>query len=411
MESLETRQLLSTVTVAAGQNAAEGSQTGYFTFTRDDTAGSLMVNYAIDTTASTAGYGSDYSSPYTSGYVTFSSGQSSVNLNVAPIDDSAVESSESVVLKLQAGSGSGSSYTIGSASSATVLITDNDTAPTINVAATQNATEGSQTGYFTFTRDVTSGSLAVYYSIDQTASTASSSDYSSPSSNGSVTFSAGQSSVTLNVAPVDDSSVEDDESVVLHLQTNSMSSSSYTLGSASSATVLIASDDHWTVSIEAVDNSAFEPTGSYGSGDRGQFRVTRSGLTDFSSPLTISYTIGGTATNGTDYTTLSGTATIPYGHESALIDVSPSYNGLANEGAENVTLTLVESGYLLGSPTAATVTIHDSGCNNPKYLGGEGGQGTDGSLIVNSGSFDLDYVSSSIANPIISTDVRLVTSQ
>ena len=147
MESLETRQLLSTVTVGPGQNAAEGGQTGYFTFTRDDTAGSLMVNYAIDQTASTATYGSDYGSPYTSGSVTFYPGQASVNLNVVPIDDSVQESDESVVLRLQSASGSGSSYSIGSASSASLLIVDNDTQATVNVTAGQNAAEGSQTGY------------------------------------------------------------------------------------------------------------------------------------------------------------------------------------------------------------------------------------------------------------------------
>ncbi|GAB6188177.1 Calx-beta domain-containing protein [Thermopirellula anaerolimosa] len=142
LEQLETRQLLTTVTVALGQNAAEGSQAGYFVFTRDNTVGSLMVSFSIDQSASTAAYGSDYSSPATFGSVTFAPGSSTVNLSLTPIDDSLVEATESVLLRIQSGSGSGGSYSIGSPSSATCLIYDNDVAATINVSATQDAAEG-----------------------------------------------------------------------------------------------------------------------------------------------------------------------------------------------------------------------------------------------------------------------------
>ena len=49
--------------------------------------------------------------------------------------------------------------------------------------------------------------------------------------------------------------------------------------------------------------------------------MTRVGPTD--NPLTVSYTVSGTAQSGTDYTALPATVTIPAGQSSATIDVSP----------------------------------------------------------------------------------------
>ena len=65
----------------------------------------------------------------------------------------------------------------------------------------------------------------------------------------------------------------------------------------------------------------------------GQFTVTRSGPTG--SPLTVFYAVSGTATNGTDYVTLSGSVVIPIGQSSAFIDVSV-VNDNMTEGSETV---------------------------------------------------------------------------
>ena len=346
-----------TVNVAATQNAAEGGQNGVFTFTRDVTTGSLTVWYSIDQTASTATYNSDYTSPSTSGSVTFSAGSSSVTLNVVPSDDSLVENTESVVLKLQSASGSGQSYTIGASSSASVSITDNDVAATINVAATQNAIEGSQTGYFTFTRDVTTGSLTVWYSIDGASTATPSSDYTGPSSSGSVTFSAGSSSVTLNVVPVDDTLVENNESVILHLQSAMSSGQTYTIGSASSATVLVVDNDVAAVVNVAATQNAAEPD------QTGYFTFTRDVTTG---SLTVSYSIdsASTATLNSDYTgpsMSSGSVTFAAGSSSVTLNVVPVDDTLV-ESDESVILHLQSASmsgqsYTIGSASSATVLV------------------------------------------------------
>jgi hypothetical protein len=115
-------QLSPVVTAAATDaSAAEPSNPGTFTVTRaGSTSGSLIVNFTI---GGTAANGTDYASIGTS--VTIPAGSASATVTVTPIDDTAVESNETVVLALSAGTG----YTVGSPSSATVTIADDDAPP------------------------------------------------------------------------------------------------------------------------------------------------------------------------------------------------------------------------------------------------------------------------------------------
>jgi PKD repeat protein len=85
----------------------------------------------------------------------------------------------------------------------------------------------------------------------------------------------------------------------------------------------------------------------------GVFTITRTGST--SSLLRLNYTLGGTARNGIDYQTLSGSMEIPAGMASETVVVRPE--GLLTV-LKTVVLTLSpEQGYNVGSPNSATVTI------------------------------------------------------
>lgn len=117
-----------TVTVSATDASASepGTNVGTFTLTRSgSTSGTLTVNYTL---GGSAGNGTDYNPLGTS--VTFAAGASSATVTVAPKDDASVESNETVVLSLAAGTG----YALGSPSSATVTIADNDSASLVNNA-------------------------------------------------------------------------------------------------------------------------------------------------------------------------------------------------------------------------------------------------------------------------------------
>ncbi len=85
------------------------------------------------------------------------------------------------------------------------------------------------------------------------------------------------------------------------------------------------------------------------------FTVTRTGGT--SAPLTVYCTITGTATAGNDYTPLPGVVTLDAGAATATVVVTP-IDDTSYESNETVVLTLsANTGYGLGSPTTATVTI------------------------------------------------------
>ena len=75
--------------------------------------------------------------------------------------------------------------------------------------------------------------------------------------------------------------------------------------------------------------------------------------------LTVSYTVTGTATGGTDYTALSGTATISAGGSSVVVNVAPKADD-RRETSETVIVTLdASSSYTLGSIRTASVAILD----------------------------------------------------
>ena len=87
-----------------------------------------------------------------------------------------------------------------------------------------------------------------------------------------------------------------------------------------------------------------------------RFTVSRTG--DTSAPVTVQYTVAGTALAGTDYVALPGAVTIEAGSATAIVGVTPIDDG-AFESNESVILTLTAdtAAYSLGSPTTGTATI------------------------------------------------------
>jgi hypothetical protein len=110
------------------------------------------------------------------------------------------------------------------------------------------------------------------------------------------------------------------------------------------------------VSVTATDGFAAESPV-----DTGTFTLTRSGsAASLTTPLTVTYTVTGTALSGVDYTALSGTATFLASQATVTVPVTPLADPTA-EGAESVILTVTDSAsYDLGAPASATVMITDT---------------------------------------------------
>ena len=319
-----------------------GTTTGTFTFARTgSTAAPLTVNYTIGGSAANGG---DYTTIGTS--VAIPAGAASATVVITPVDDAESEGTEAVVLTLAANAG----YAIGAPNADTVNIEDND-GPTVTIVATDpTATEaGTTPGTFTFTRTgPTTAALNVFYTIGGAATNGV--DY--PGIPGIVTILPGDASVTLTITPIDDAAVEGDEGVLLTLTPDA----AYTVGAPSTATVTITDDDFTpTVTIVATDATATEagPTS-------GTFTFTRSGAGgSINAALNVFFTVGGAASNGTDYQGYSGVVTILPGDASLTLALTP-IDDAAVEGTEDVLLTLTpDPTYTVGTPSNATINIID----------------------------------------------------
>ena len=225
------------------------------------------------------------------------------------------------------------------------------------VANDAAAGEPANNGQFTVSLSAASSTdTVVSYTVGGTATAGM--DYTALT--GSVTILAGQLSALIDVTVLNDVVVEGNETVTVTLNSITSGDADISInGAASSDTVTIADDgDTAQVSILANDAAAGEPA------NNGQFTVSLSAPS--STDTVISYTVGGTATAGADYTALTGSVTILAGQLSALIDVTV-LNDILVEGNETVTVTLnsITSGdpdiSINGAANSDTVTIADDG--------------------------------------------------
>jgi hypothetical protein len=108
-----------------------------------------------------------------------------------------------------------------------------------------------------------------------------------------------------------------------------------------------------------VSVSATKPVASEQGAVPGEFTITRT-PEDVGNPVTVFYTITGTASNGVDYVQLTNRVTIAAGQTGTTIAVTPIDDSLP-ELSENVVLTIKGSGgYSVGFPLSATVAIADN---------------------------------------------------
>lgn len=221
---------LPVVTVVSNDPVAseEGLDPGSVTFTRTgDVSAPLNVTFSLGGTATG---GSDYTHPGST--ILISAGESDATLLLTPIDDTANEGTEAIVVSIAPDA----AYTVGTPSTATVTILDNDRSTVTIVATDPEASETlGNTGQFTLTRTApTTASLTVTLTRSGTAT--SGTDYSGVST--SYVFNPGQTERIITVTPIDDSITEGPEQVTL-----SINAGSYDIGGTGFASVTILDND------------------------------------------------------------------------------------------------------------------------------------------------------------------------
>jgi hypothetical protein len=200
-----------TITAPDASAAEKGLDPGTVTIARTgDVSSALTVTLSVTGTATKA---ADYQALPAS--VTFAQGAGSTSLTVTPIDDTITEKDETVIVKPIATAGS--LYTIGTPASATVTIRD-DELPNVSIAVsdTSFAEAALNTGKFTFTRfGSATQALNVNLAVSGTAS--SGSDYKALPV--SILIPAGALTASLVITPLDDTTPEPKETVVVTLAT------------------------------------------------------------------------------------------------------------------------------------------------------------------------------------------------
>jgi YD repeat-containing protein len=341
-----------TISVTANNpNAAEPPNPGQFTLTRTGgLAQPLTVAYTISGTATN---GADYQN--LSGIVTFGAGSNTTTIDLNVLDDNIFEGTETATITLTANA----AYTLATANTATVNIVDNDPQPLIDISSVslQEGDSGTKSAIFVASlsnpstqpitvdyavTDGTANSITDFYKVVKTT----------------FTFLPGQTTKNIIVGIIGDTEVEPDEIFALDLS----NPTNATLGTNKSGIGTILNDDTVTVpvlptiSVVANDPDAAE-TKSSATLNPGQFTLTRMG--DLVQPLTVAYTISGTATNGTDYQTLPGTIAFAAGQNSVKIDLNVLADNIAEE-TETAILTIASSpAYAFDPANSATINIED----------------------------------------------------
>ncbi|RYF75829.1 MAG: hypothetical protein EOO39_06390, partial [Cytophagaceae bacterium] len=113
-----------------------------------------------------------------------------------------------------------------------------------------------------------------------------------------------------------------------------------------------------TPTLPSVSIVATDANGAEAGADPIVFTLSRSGST--TAALTVNYSIGGTATNGTDFTpALSGVATIPAGQSSITITLTPVDDSVIDAN-ETIILTITaNAAYTIGSASATGIIADD----------------------------------------------------
>lgn len=328
---------------------SESSSGGFYLSRTGATTSGLTVNYSL---AGTASAGDDYSA--LSGSATIPAGSSGVQITVSPVNDSASEGLETLVMNLLPDSAYG--IQVGSA---TLLMTDNDSSFTSTLgfaSASTTAEEASGTGTILVNRGgSTAGASRVEYGVISATAQGSGVDFSL--ANGVLDFPPGSTQQAISFQVRDDEIPETPEAFVVQLRNATGAS----LVSNSTQHSLLILDNEPRVNIEIVDPFMHED-----SADTAAFRVVRSGST--ATALVVPLLFNGTAANGSDVATVPASVTIPAGSASATQVVTAATDALS-EGSETFEVSLGGSANFLPGPrSSVSLMIGDAAMDDPPWV-------------------------------------------
>ncbi|MFC0212413.1 Calx-beta domain-containing protein [Paenibacillus chartarius] len=365
----------------------EGGTSATLIVTRTNGAGgTVSVPYGVS--GGSASEGSDYGS--VGGSVTFNEGETWKAIDVPIYDDGEYEGDETFHVSL----GPPSDGSLGSITSSTVTITDNDPPPS-GAGELQfetvyyQAGEGDGTLTLTVKRELGSaGEVSVdYYPTNDTAMNGS--DYGL--NGGTLTFTDGETSKTITVNLIDDNQIEAEEKFFVFI-TNPTNGA--TLGEWQTAQITLADNDtpaplHGKVEFDS-DNAGVQE-------GEGTVTLIVNRVEGYDGDIAVTYsTSDGSASSGSDYEAATGTIRFASGETSKTVTI-PVYDDSEIENNENFTVTLSNptNGAALGSIPSIDVTVLD----NDQWIPDPPGQ-----LQLEASSYSVDETGSYAVLSVIRTN-------
>ena len=340
------------------------------TFTATLSAASAKAVMVTATTADgTASAGSDYTS--NTQMLMIPAGQTTASFEVTVSSDVLFEADENFSVNLS----NPSNATLADGT-ATGTISNDDAAPSLTLLLTGSpAAESNGRIRVTAALSAPSGSDTVVQLAY--AGTAQAADYTGAAS--SITVPAGATrSAELVIAPVNDTTDEADETVVIDIASNS---ASFAEGTPSQVTATISDDDN-TPSLSVADLMVTE--GNTGSVNA-VFTVTLSAAS--SQPVSVGFTTADdTATAGSDYTAANGNVNFAAGETSKTVTVAVLGDTLdeVNESFRLVLSAPVNA--TLGDATGVATIVDNE--NAPSSASASDGQGRTVGFATSAGGFE-----------------------
>ena len=394
--------------VTGGNGATEsGTQTATVTITDNETpptvtlsgtttiaenapgVATLTATLSVATTAATTvtltytgtASGADYVA--SSVTITIPAGSLTGTVTIDPTDDAIFEGSETVIANITNVTG-GNGATESGTQTATVTITDDETAPTVTLSGTTTIAENAPaTVNLTATLSVAT-TAATTVTLTYTG-TASGADY--VASSVTITIPAGSLTGTVTIDPTDDAIFEGSETVIADI-TNVTGGNGATESGTQTATVTITDNETApTVTLTGTTTIAEDAPGV------ATLTATLSVATTAATVITLTYT--GTA-SGADYVASSVTITIPAGSLTGTVTIDPTTDALF-EGPETVIADITNvtggNGATESGTQTATVTILNA--NFPPVANDDNGgslteDGANGTVNVIANDTDAD---------------------
>jgi hypothetical protein len=280
--------------------------------------------------------------------LTFPAGETFQDITVPIIDDTVVDGSRSFTVVLSSPAGA----TLGSPSTTTVTITNNDAAGSFKFGATSYSVTEGGTVKARIQRTLGAGmalasGVTVTYSVLGSSMATNSADYTI-AGGGTLTFAAGQSFRDVTISALDDTLTEGPETIQLMLVSSNIGS----IILPKTTTVTIADVVPSRIQFATSAMSVPESAGTV------KVVVTRTGSLAGAVFVPLGY--GGTGIAGVDYATPPGGITFGPGQASRSLPITV-LNDRHPDGSRTLVITLGTPGgtTVLGTPRSMTLTIGD----------------------------------------------------